>query len=44
MCRSPSQSSNEFKEFFVNFDKLLNQVNMFKSSFTVILGDFNARS
>ena len=42
--RSPSLSSNEFEEFLVNFDKLLNQVNMLKSSFTVILGDFNARS
>ena len=42
--RSPSQSSNEFEEFLVNFDKLLNQVNILKSSFTVILGDFNARS
>ena len=42
--RSPSQSSTEFEEFLVNFDKLLNQVNMLKSSFTVILGDFNARS
>ena len=41
--RSPSQSSNEFEEFLVNFNKLLNQVNMLKSSFTVILGDFNAR-
>ena len=41
---SPSQSSNEFVEFLVNFEKLLNQVNMLKSSFTVILGDFNARS
>ena len=42
--RSPSQSSNEFEEFLVNFDKLLNQFNMLKSSFTVILGDFNPRS
>ena len=42
--RSPSQSSNEFEEFLVNFNKLLNQVNMLKSSFTVILGDFNATS
>ena len=31
-------------EFLVNFDKLLNQVNNLKSSFTVILGNFNARS
>ena len=38
--RSPSQSSNEFEEFLVNFDKLLNQVNMLKSSFTVILKRF----
>ena len=42
--RSPSQSSNEFAEFLVNFDKLLNQINMLKSSFTVILGDLKARS
>ena len=42
--RPPSQSSNEFEEFLVNFDKLLSQVNMVRSSFTVILGDFNARS
>ena len=28
--RSPSQSSNEFNEFLVNFDKLLNQVSMLK--------------
>ena len=42
--RSPSLSSNEFEEFLVNFDKLLNQFNMLKSSFTVILGDFNPRS
>ena len=25
--KSPSQSRNEFEEFLVNFDKLLNQVN-----------------
>ena len=37
ICRSPSESSNEF-------DKLLKQVNMLKSSFTVILGDFDERS
>ena len=42
--RSPSQSSNEFEDFLVNFGKLLNQVNMLKSSFTVIFGDFNAKS
>ena len=42
--KSPSQSSNEFEEFLVNLNKLLNQDNMLKSSFTVRLGDFNARS
>ena len=42
--KSPSQSSSEFEEFLVKFDKLLKQVNMLNSSFTVILGDFNAGS
>ena len=42
--RSPSQSSNEFEEFLASLGKLMNQVNMLKSCFTVILGDFNARS
>ena len=40
MYRSPSQSSNKFEEFLGKFDKLLNQVNILKSSFTVIPGDF----
>ena len=42
--RLSSQSSNKFEEFLVSFDRLLNQVNMLKSSFTVILGDFRAIS
>ena len=42
--RSTSQSSNKFKEFLVNFDKSLKQVNMLKSSFTIIIGDFDGRS
>ena len=37
-------TSNKSEEILVNFDKLLRQFNMLKSSFTVILGDFNARS
>ena len=41
--RSPSQFFNELEEFLINF-KLLNQVNMLISSFTVILIDFNGRS
>ena len=42
--RSPSQSVNEFDDFLLNFEKLLNQISQLKSSFLVILGDFNARS
>ena len=41
--RSPSQTDNEFHDFQYNFEKLLNQVKQFCSSF-VILGDFSARS
>ena len=41
--RSPNQFFNELEEFLINF-KLLNQVNMLISSFTVILIDFNGRS
>ena len=41
---SPSQSVNEFDYFHLNFEKLLNQISQLKSSFLVILGDFNARS
>ena len=42
--RSTSQSTNKFKEFLVNFDESLKQVNMLKSSFTIIIGDFDGRS
>ena len=41
---SPNQSSTEFDEFLSNFDKLLNHIKQFRPSFTIILGDFNARS
>ena len=34
----------EFDEFLSNFDKLLNHIKQFRPSFTIILGDFNARS
>ena len=33
----------EFDEFLSNFDKLLNHINQFRP-FTIILGNFNARS
>ena len=42
--RSPSQSITEFGEFLSNFDKLLNHIKQFRPSFTIILGDFNAKS
>ena len=44
LYRSPSQTANEFHDFQYNFEKLLNQVKRFCSSFAVILGGFNARS
>ena len=42
--RSPNQPVNEFDDFLLNFEKLLIQISQLKSSFLVILGDFNARS
>ena len=42
--RSPSQTAVEFDEFLSNLEKLLNFVKQFQPSFTIILGDFNARS
>ena len=43
--RSPMQSSTEFESFLSGFEDMLSSVFFFaKSQFTVILGDFNARS
>ena len=42
--RSLSQSYNEFEDFLFNLEKLINQIKQLKPSFTIILGDFNARS
>ena len=42
--RSPSQSCNEFEDFLFNLEKLVNQIKQLKPSFTITLGDFNARS
>ena len=41
---SPSQSCSEFEDFLFNLEKLINQIKQLKPSFTIILGDFNARS
>ena len=42
--RSRNQNNNDFNEFLTNFERVLNYVKQLKSSFLVILGDFNARS
>ena len=42
--RSPSQTASEFANFLENFEKLLYQIQQFRSSFVVTLGDFNAKS
>ena len=41
---SSSQLVNKFDDFLLNFQELLNQISQLKSSFLVILGDFNAFS
>ena len=41
---SPSQTASEFDNFLENFETLLYQIQQFRSSFVVILGDFNTRS
>ena len=42
--RSPSQDSFEFEDFLSNFEKVLSHTTLCNSLFTIILGDFNARS
>ena len=42
--RSANQNNNEFNEFLSNFERLLNYVKQLKSSFLLILDDFNAQS
>ena len=44
MYRSPSQSSIEFESFLSGFEDMFGSVIFSKSQFTVILGNFNARS
>ena len=41
---SSSQSCNEYEDFLFNLEKPINQIKQLKPSFTIILGDFNARS
>ena len=44
MYMSPSQSSIEFESFLSDFEGMLSSMLFSKSQFTVILGDFNAKS
>ena len=44
MYMSPSQNSIEFESFLSGFEDMLSSVHFSKSQFSVILGDFNARS
>ena len=42
--RSPSQSTDKFESFLLNFEQLLDDVNQCRRSLSIITGDFNARS
>ena len=42
--RFPSQSTDEFESFLLNFEQLLDDVSQCRPSLSVITGDFNARS
>ena len=42
--RSPSQIASESDNFLENFEKCLYQIQQFRPSFVVILGNFNVRS
>ena len=43
LYRSPSQNRLEFDTFISNFEKMLGDIHSFKSDFSIILGDINAR-
>ena len=44
LYRSSSQNSLEFDNFILNFEKMLSDINSSNPHFSIILGDFNARS
>ena len=44
LYRSPSQNSEEFRNFLTNFEHLLSDTNPRKPSVSVIFDDFNSRS
>ena len=44
LYRSASQTSLEFYNFILNFEKMLSDINSSNPHFSVVLGDFNASS
>ena len=44
LCRTPSQSSNEYDTFLLNFEQLLIYLNSIKPHVLLVTGDFNVRS
>ena len=44
LYRSPSQNQSEFEHFFLSLEKLLCNIRSKDPAFTILLGDFNARS
>ena len=44
LYRSPGQNSSEFDNFLSEFENMINLINSCKPDFTIILGNFNARS
>ena len=44
LYRSPSQNSLEFDNFILKFEMMLSDINSSNHHFSIILGDFNARS
>ena len=42
--QTPSQSSNEYDTFLLNFEQLLTYLNSIKSHVLLVTGDFNVRS
>ena len=43
LCRSPSQNHDELEHFYTNFVLLLSNINDLYPTFSIVLGDFNAR-
>ena len=44
LCRSPSQSSGKFDTFCSNLNLFLSNINYLNPAFSIVIGDFNART